>query len=588
MAETGQGTAAGSRTRSRILRRTGSDERLVSLVRRGERAAFEALYDRHAAALLSYSYFMLGSREDAEDAVQSTFASAYRALLRDERHVDLRPWLFAIARNACIGILRKRRPQDGERIEQVAGEDLFARVERRESLRRLLAGMLALPERHRTALLLAELHGHSQREIGHVLGVSPATVKSYIFQARTTLASELVAREAACEEIREELADARGAALLRGRLRRHLRSCADCRAYAEQRSRERRALGALMPLLPTLALKRRVLDTTAGQAAGLGAAGTAGLGATLGGAVELGGAGAKTLLAKLLIGATGLAASAGAGTLALDAASSAPARSRSHAAAHQLALAAPARGSRATAPAMPYAGSRGPDTSAPGSLPSSGASRPAAGSAGEPASPKATRPEQRAPAAILARAGTGGQGKSTTNGAGSSGKTHGNAGSPGENGKAKGRGEERGNSGAAHEGGNGNAQGNGKARGHAQGNGNAQGSGHGNAAAHGGSVASGTAAAAGGPGNGAGGNGAGPGQAIPPGQANGVPHVDLSGSNGQAGGNVGAQGLGHAEVGQAEVPPTVPLPKEPGASAGPQGQGSGSSADHEPPGQAKR
>jgi len=317
-------TRAVSRVLPHAPRRFVSDERLVALARRGDRGAFESLYDQHVAELLSFCYFMLASREDAEDAVQSTFAAAYRAMLRDERSIDVRPWLFAIARNTCIGILRKRRPREAEVAEQgvrPVDEDVLAKVERRESVRQMLSGMLELPERHRSALILAELHGQSQSEIGRLLGVSPSTVKSYIFQARATLASERVARETDCREIREELADARGAALLRGRLRRHLRSCAGCREYAHHVSRRRRELGALLPLLPSLALKRRVLDATAGQATSAGACG-AGAGATLGGALELGGA--KTLLAKVLIAATGLGAGAGAGTLVLGVASSQP------------------------------------------------------------------------------------------------------------------------------------------------------------------------------------------------------------------------------------------------------------------------
>lgn len=323
-----------STTLARVLpaasRRLVSDERLLALVRRGDSTAFEMLYDRHAAALLSFCFFILGSREDAEDAVQSTFAAAYRALLRDERQIDARPWLYAIARNACFGTLRKRRPQDSEQLARIAGEDMFAKVEQRDSVRRLLAAMLELPERHRTALILAELHGHSQREIGRLLDVSPSTVKSYIFQARATLASERVAREVDCREIRAELTGARGAALLRGRLRRHLRSCEGCSEYASQIARRRRELGALLPLLPSLALRRRVLDATAGKAGGAGALGSVSAsagagGATLTGGIELGGIGVKALLVKALVLATGLGASAGAGTLVLGVASSQPA-----------------------------------------------------------------------------------------------------------------------------------------------------------------------------------------------------------------------------------------------------------------------
>lgn len=305
--------------------RLASDERLVARVREGDRAAFEALYDRYARELLSYCTYMLGSRDDAEDAVQATFASAYTALLDDERGIEVRPWLFSIARNASLTIVRKRRAGVGI-LDRVAREELAAQVERRESVRELFDAVLALPERQRTALVLAELHGHSHREIGTVLGASAEQVKAYVYQARSSLVSELNARSADCEEIRRELATARGADLLRSRLRRHLRSCADCRAFAREHSRRRRSLGAALPLGPSLALKRRVLHATVGNGGGGTCAGGAAAGggslaggssaaggSTLAGAtVELGGVGVKALALKALV----VAAVAGAGTTA--------------------------------------------------------------------------------------------------------------------------------------------------------------------------------------------------------------------------------------------------------------------------------
>ena len=310
------------RVAARVRPRSATDERLVTLVRRGDLGAFEALYDRHARELLAFCVYILGSRDDAEDALQSTFASAYRALLADQREVDLRPWLFSIARNAALTILRKRR--ETSEIHDVAayGEDPATRAEQRESLREVLATVRELPERQRTALVLAELHGLSHTEIGTVLEVAPEKVKSYVYQARSSLLSERSAREVDCAEIRGELAEARGAALLRARLRRHLRSCEGCREYAAELSTRRGRLGALFPLLPTVALKRRVLDAVSGDAANAGAfagGSLAGVSA-VGVGTELAGAGAKVLVTKLLVGVAGVALGTGAGTLALSAA----------------------------------------------------------------------------------------------------------------------------------------------------------------------------------------------------------------------------------------------------------------------------
>jgi RNA polymerase sigma factor (sigma-70 family) len=302
---------------SRVRLRFAADDRLVSLLRRGDVTAFELLYDRHARELLSFARNMLDSPQDAEDAVQSTFASAYRALVADEREVDLRPWLFAITRNACLSILRQRRGTV-EILDATTAprSDPEAQLERREDLRQALASLLELPERQRAALILAELHGLTHSEIGTVLEVRAEQVKSYVYQARSSLSSERQARGADCAEIREELATARGAALLRSHLRRHLRACPGCRSYAEEVSRQRRALGLLLPVAPAIALKRRALEVALGRAQHMEAwvAGTTGP-SLAGATAELGDGGANTLLVKLLAGIACLAA-AGAGTVA--------------------------------------------------------------------------------------------------------------------------------------------------------------------------------------------------------------------------------------------------------------------------------
>jgi RNA polymerase sigma factor (sigma-70 family) len=598
LAETDRRIRVVSRVLPHVPQRFVSDERLVVLMRRGERGAFESLYDRHVVELLSFCFFMLGSREDAEDAVQSTFTSAYHALLRDQRSVDVRPWLYAIARNACIGILRKRRPQELEQAARPAGEDVFAKVERRESVRQLLSGMLELPERHRTALVLAELHGQSQSEIGELLGVPPSTVKSYIFQARATLTSERAARETDCREIRAELVTARGAALLRGRLRRHLRSCAGCREYAHDVSHRRRELGALLPLLPTLALKRRVLDASTGQAAGAGVC-VSGAGVTLSGAIELGGAGAKTLLAKVLIAATGLGAGASAGTLALGVASSQPVAPGA-----RLALASdPAHGQAAHASngsgsALPGSAGATPPR-APSSVPV--AARPA--HRGEPTgsggAAQAGRPHAVAAGYGGAGAGNDGKGKGKGKGDGnSSGNAHGakangssaeHANNAGAHGAAKGksaehgRSAERGNS-ASHRGSGGHGQ--------SGSHGNSQS--HGNSSAKNSQAANGNANGVGRANSVAGSGGAAQGHTV------GQSHGAAAGASSAAGGAGNAQGQGGSSAGGSAAqakgnsqPPGQPATVEERTNAplveakptpGPSAEhGAAGAAGHEPP-----
>src|ERR671916_1046005 len=106
--------------RSRRLLALAGDARLVEQVRRGNEAAFEVVFERHGPAILGFCRHMLGSPEEAEDVVQHTFAAAYRDLQRDgEREIALKAWLFTIARNRCVSVLRARRevPAGGEALE---------------------------------------------------------------------------------------------------------------------------------------------------------------------------------------------------------------------------------------------------------------------------------------------------------------------------------------------------------------------------------------------------------------------------------------------------------------------------------------
>ena len=112
------------------LLRMAPDERLVTLVRDGSEPAFEALYERHHRGILAFCRHMLGSAHEAEDAVQHAFLAAYRDLVASEKPIVLRPWLYAIARNRSLSILRARRerPASDEEALEVATEGLGAQV----------------------------------------------------------------------------------------------------------------------------------------------------------------------------------------------------------------------------------------------------------------------------------------------------------------------------------------------------------------------------------------------------------------------------------------------------------------------------
>jgi RNA polymerase sigma factor (sigma-70 family) len=291
--------AFGSR---RLLRLVG-DDRLVQQIRRGNEAAFEVAFERHAPPILGYCRHMLGSPEEAEDAVQQTFAAAYGDLQRGgEREIALKPWLFTIARNRCLSMLRARREHALAEPELVTA-GLAEQVERRAELRQLLADVRELPDEQRDALLLAEVGGLPQVEIAAVLGCEVARVKGLVYRARSALIARRDARELPCERVREQLATLRGGSLRRAELRLHVRDCPGCRAFREDVRRQRKLMSVALPVVPTLGLKTSVL-----AAAGVGAGSAGGGGAAAAGLIGGGSAVAKLAVAGTLVVGGGTAA----------------------------------------------------------------------------------------------------------------------------------------------------------------------------------------------------------------------------------------------------------------------------------------
>jgi hypothetical protein len=147
-----------------------------------------------------------------------------------------------------------------------------------------------------------------------------AKVKSLVFQARSSLIESRRAREIPCQEIREQLATATGGVLRRGPLRRHIRACPGCAEFRDDVMRQRRALAAILPVVPTLGLKSAALSAI-GIGGGGGAGGAAGGAAAGGGIASLVSSGAAVKLTAAAVMA-GIAVSGG---LVLDQGSKAPA-----------------------------------------------------------------------------------------------------------------------------------------------------------------------------------------------------------------------------------------------------------------------
>jgi RNA polymerase sigma factor (sigma-70 family) len=302
-------TAVPFRTRRRprggSTRRVG-DERLVARVRAGDDDAFEAIYDRYYLGLLAFCRHMLGSRHEAEDALQHSFASAYGALRRGDSAVDLRPWLYTIARNRCLSALRSRRDEleiDGVDVERGSFDGLPVQIQLRAELRELVEDVRRLPDDQRAALVLFELGDQSHDEIAAVLGVRREKIKALVFQARAALLRARNARDASCVEIREQLSSALGAIPRRGVVRAHIDRCEGCAAFEREVRRQRTALAAILPVVPTAGLKASVLGFALGGGGGAAALTSAGVG---GGAVAgaLGTAGVATVAGGVVTGST--------------------------------------------------------------------------------------------------------------------------------------------------------------------------------------------------------------------------------------------------------------------------------------------
>jgi RNA polymerase sigma factor (sigma-70 family) len=290
-----------------------SDERLAKLAGRGDARAFTTLYERHHQAVYRYCRSIVRNDHDAQDVLQSAMTRAYAALCASERDLAVRPWLFRIAHNEAISVLRRRRREDElVDVHESLDSDVERTAEERERLSVLLADLQALPERQRATLVMRELSGLSIEEIASTLTVSTGAAKQTLFEARSSLHEFAKGRAMECEAVRRAISEHDGR-VLRGRgLRAHLRDCAGCQdfhASIETRGADLRALAPPLPAtLASTALARLLAQGSGGHTSSASAGASAG--SAFGGHV------AASLVAKGLAGVAVMAA-ATAGTLHL-------------------------------------------------------------------------------------------------------------------------------------------------------------------------------------------------------------------------------------------------------------------------------
>jgi RNA polymerase sigma-70 factor (ECF subfamily) len=165
------------------------DAALVRRAQKGEQYAFEQLVREHEARMYTLAARVLGSREEADDAVQEALVRAWLALPKFRGDARFSTWLYRIVVNAAHDVRSKRRDRPVEEPPDPADpRDRFAEQELSGELQRALNG---LDESYRVAVVLYDVLGCSYAEVAEMTGVPEGTVKSRIFRGRSELAERL-------------------------------------------------------------------------------------------------------------------------------------------------------------------------------------------------------------------------------------------------------------------------------------------------------------------------------------------------------------------------------------------------------------
>lgn len=285
------------------------DERLARDAGTGSERAFTTLFQRYHQQLYRYCRGLTGSDQDAQDALQMTFTKALIAMRQGRRNAPLRPWLYRIAHNESITLIRSRNASAGEvPLELAALQGVADSAEQHERMAMLVADLRELPEQQRGALVMRELSGLSHEEIAAALQLSVGAAKQSILEARRSLLEFAEGRAMTCEEIQRIISEDDRRSLRSRRVRAHVRDCRFCAAFAEAIPRRRADMLALWPVLPAASAAGLLAKITGagtghgGGGAGL-AAGTAvkGLGATA--SIKAAAATGAAVLATATVGA---------------------------------------------------------------------------------------------------------------------------------------------------------------------------------------------------------------------------------------------------------------------------------------------
>ena len=173
-----------------------NEKELIARLQARDETAFEELIRLYEKKIYALCVRMCGNAEDAEEAAQDTFLALWRGIDRFRQESALSTWIYRLASNACIDLMRRRRKSEGG--VSLDDEALFLdaadpapqppqALEQREAQRLLQEGLMSLPAEYRSILLLREVEGLSYSEISETLELELGTVKSRISRGRTLL-----------------------------------------------------------------------------------------------------------------------------------------------------------------------------------------------------------------------------------------------------------------------------------------------------------------------------------------------------------------------------------------------------------------
>lgn len=172
------------------------DDLLTTRAGEGDEEAFAILVRRHSSPLLTLAFHTLGNQQDAEDAVQDAFISAWRRLPEFRHGSAFRTWMYRITVNRCLNSLRHRPgPVPLNSVVEPAAPGIRsspARAAEQDALTDALIGALgALEPQQRICWILRELHGLQYAQIAHVTGTTEQTVRGRLYRARRALKEAL-------------------------------------------------------------------------------------------------------------------------------------------------------------------------------------------------------------------------------------------------------------------------------------------------------------------------------------------------------------------------------------------------------------